>query len=97
MIMLDKWDALANNQLLDQDAVDMCKDLAFSMCACIFDRLGLDVQTDGTTLIASGRGLRYVFQLRDRGVPMKIFEPSRPRPPRKGDRGASSKMRKAHG
>ena len=73
MIMLDKWDVLEANQHLDQDVVQECKELAFAMCASIFNRLGLDVQTDDTTLIASGRGLRYVFQTRDRGVPMKIF------------------------
>jgi hypothetical protein len=98
MIMLDRWDALEANQHLDQDVVSECKELAFSMCACIFDRLGLDVQSDGTTLIASGRGLRYVFQLRDRVVPMRQFEPSRPRPPKKRDKTASlDKRRKAHG
>jgi hypothetical protein len=78
MIVLDKWDALESNQHIDQDVVSACKELACSMCACIFDRLGLDVQADGTTLIASGRGLRYVFQIRDRVVPMRQFEPSRP-------------------
>ena len=79
MIMLDDWDALEANPHIDQDVVQACKELAFSMCACIFDRLGLDVQSDGTTLIASGRGLRYVFQLRERHVvPMKKFEKSRP-------------------
>ena len=92
MIMLDKWDALEANQHIDQDVVQECKELAFSMCSSIFDRLGLDVQTDGTALIASGRGLRYVFQLRDRVVPMKIFEKSRPHVPG-SKRGPKSKKR----
>ena len=97
MIMLDKWDALEANQHLDQDVVQECKGLAFSMCACIFDRLGLDVQTDGTTLIASGRGLRYVFQLRDRVVPMKMFESSRPRAPKKKGEVLKPRKATAHG
>lgn len=98
MIMLDKWDALEANQHIDQDVVQECKELAFSMCSSIFDRLGLDVQTDGTALIASGRGLRYVFQLRDRVVPMKIFESSRPKAPRlkKANEASRKASRRAH-
>jgi hypothetical protein len=96
MIMLDKWDVLEADQRIDQVVVSECKELAFSMCACIFDRLGFDVQSDGTTLIASGRGLRYVFQVRDRGVPMRQFEQSRPRHPVKDGTARKGKA-KAHG
>jgi hypothetical protein len=96
MIMLDKWDDLEANEHIDQDVVSGCKELAFSMCSSIFDRLGFDVQSDGTTLIASGRGLRYVFQVRDRVVPMRQFEQSRPRHPVKGGTARKGKA-KAHG
>ena len=74
MIELDKWEALEQDESLDKDTVLLCKELAFSMCRKIFDTLSLDArQADDTTLVVSGRGLRYVFQVRSQQVKTKIL------------------------
>ena len=75
MIELDKWEALEQDESLDKDTVLLCKELAFSMCRKIFDTLGLNVtQPDEFTVVASGKGLRYIFQSRDRSVSTKVFD-----------------------
>ena len=74
MIMLDNWEALEQDKHLDLSTVKLCKELAFEMCRKIFDTLSFDArQIDDTTLVVSGRGLRYIFQVRSHPVKTKIL------------------------
>jgi hypothetical protein len=75
MILLDKWEELEKDDSLDQATVKLCKELAFSMFRKIFDTIGLNItQPDEFTVVASGRGLRYIFQSRERSVSSKVFD-----------------------
>jgi hypothetical protein len=66
MIMLDRWEVMGTEARYDKSTLADCQALADEMCASIFERLGLDVQSVEGTLRVSGRGLTFIFPIRDR-------------------------------
>jgi hypothetical protein len=70
MFMHDRWEELMADPRRDRETVQIARELADSMCAEIFDRMGLTAVADARSLRVSGRGLCYVFPLReDQNVP----------------------------
>jgi hypothetical protein len=71
MFRLDDWETLEANDHLDKDTLAVAKELAFEMCAEIFERLGLSATPDSVCLRVAGRGTTVLFPLRGSNVPLK--------------------------
>lgn len=71
MFMLDRWEELESSGNYDLETLQVAKDLAFTMCSTIFERMGLSIMTDEASLRVAGRGATFVFPLRGNNIPMK--------------------------
>jgi hypothetical protein len=71
MIMLDRWEEMAMDARYDKPTLAACQILASEMCASIFERMSLDVQSVEGSLRVSGRGLTYLFPIRERTVKVR--------------------------
>lgn len=65
MIMLDRWEEMMADPRLDHETVRLARELADAMCAEIFARMGMTAVVNERSLVVSGRGLQYVFSLRE--------------------------------
>jgi hypothetical protein len=71
MFRLDHWEALEANEKYDRATLAVAKELAFEMCAELFDRFGVSATTDDEALRIAGRGVTFLIPLRGTSVPMK--------------------------
>ena len=76
MFLFDQWEELEADPRMDAKTLRAARELADNMCAIIFERMGLTTITDGLNLQVTGRGLRYVFPLREEYVYSK-YKPHR--------------------
>jgi len=91
MFKLDLWEELEADKNNDKPTLAAAKELAFAMCAEIFERLGLSATTDESSLRVAGRGATFVFPLRGNHVPMKY--PARRGTPRAGTKRSDKRVR----